>query len=73
MDGEWEPPMIDNPEYKVIEGVDKKYSCTVIYFKGVGVLVLQSLGRWFDSPLLHSFGWAFKPRCRLHYLVSSGG
>ena len=35
-------------------------------------LILQSWGRWFDPPLLQSFGWDFKPRSRLSDLVVGG-
>ena len=38
----------------------------------VNVLVLHSWCRWFDPPLLQSFGWNFKPSSRLHDLVVSG-
>ena len=36
------------------------------------MLTLQSKGRWFDPPLIQSFGWDYKPRSRLHDLVVSG-
>ena len=38
----------------------------------VSLLVLQSWGRWFDPPLLLSFGRDFHPRSRLHDIVVSG-
>ena len=38
----------------------------------IRLLVLQSWGRWFDPPLLQTFGRDFKPRSRLHDLVVSG-
>ena len=31
----------------------------------VSVLALQPKGRWFDPPLLLSYGWDYKPRSRL--------
>ena len=34
----------------------------------VSVLALESKGRWFDPPLLQSFGWDSRPRSCLHDL-----
>ena len=66
MDGEWEPPMIDNPDYKVWQGIMYNFSLSIICLAG---LVLKLL---FFMFILENCSHGSRNLCRMGLKLTTG-